>query len=564
MLCNVPKYREQPFHLVKVSCVVFLLVMTSACPGEMAPRQQLPRDVGTQLDMLPAQSDMLPARSDMLPARSDMLPAQSDVLTQECGDGLCGPFEECTSCPEDCGACARCEDGSCDQGESCVSCPQDCGSCPSCSDSAPCLSGQDCIDGMCVCNAQSCPNGCCDTSNQCRPGTADDRCGTGGMSCYVCADTPGPCGLRQSCNGSSTCTQNFPQVGVDCGTCRSCDGAGSCMVNSSDHSDCTSGQQCLDGVCAGVSGPQIVSFTLVNANTDQDIGTLRDGDEINIQSIGTNQINIRANTSPEQVGSVKFALDGNSSFRVENGAPYTLAGDVPPDYLPWTPSIGSHTVRATPYSGKDATGTAGTFKEIALSVISGSGGQTSFTEVGGVVSMEAEHYSANTGYVFSNSNTIVTPQNLQLNASGYSGEGYMATNGTGVRMDYEIEFTTTGTYVVNLRSMADFSANGGSEQNGFKAQFDGADVVCSASGCGLNVAKWAKWAWVTKQQWPVEPFLRGCVTIDVNTPGKHTFSILKREKHSWLDKIVLRRTSFCANDSNCQGCLEGTAGPPES
>lgn len=50
-----------------------------------------------------------------------------------CGDGVCSGFDECSTCPEDCGfSCqpAFCGDGICQSEESCSSCSSDCGNCP--------------------------------------------------------------------------------------------------------------------------------------------------------------------------------------------------------------------------------------------------------------------------------------------------------------------------------------------------------------------------------------------------------------------------------------------------
>ena len=49
---------------------------------------------------------------------------------QLCGNGVCDGPENCSTCPEDCGACqAVCGNGICEGGETCSSCPQDCGAC---------------------------------------------------------------------------------------------------------------------------------------------------------------------------------------------------------------------------------------------------------------------------------------------------------------------------------------------------------------------------------------------------------------------------------------------------
>ena len=51
------------------------------------------------------------------------------------------------------------------------------------------------------------------------------------------------------------------------------------------------------------------SFTLVNAVTDQDIGPLANGATINLATLPTRNLNIRANTDTT-VGSVRFTYDG--------------------------------------------------------------------------------------------------------------------------------------------------------------------------------------------------------------------------------------------------------------
>jgi CubicO group peptidase (beta-lactamase class C family) len=117
------------------------------------------------------------------------------------------------------------------------------------------------------------------------------------------------------------------------------------------------------------SGPAVVSFTLINADTDQDIGPLTSG-----MTISSGNYSVRANTSPATVGSVRFGLDGNANFHTENAAPYSLAGDASGDYAPWTPAGGSHTLTATPYTGSDGTGTAGTALTVTFTVQGSTGG----------------------------------------------------------------------------------------------------------------------------------------------------------------------------------------------
>jgi hypothetical protein len=74
-----------------------------------------------------------------------------------CGDTVCEGFEDCSTCPTDCGACGpMCGDRTCDDAtEDCASCPQDCGACSVCGDDV-CSADEDCKTcyedcGICVC-----------------------------------------------------------------------------------------------------------------------------------------------------------------------------------------------------------------------------------------------------------------------------------------------------------------------------------------------------------------------------------------------------------------------------
>jgi hypothetical protein len=99
------------------------------------------------------------------------------------------------------------------------------------------------------------------------------------------------------------------------------------------------------------------SFTLVNADTDEDIRTLMDGDVIS--KAGSENINIRFNPVGS-VGSVRFKLNG-SGVRLENAVPYSIGGDQNGNYAPWSGAVpGDYTLTATPYSASGGGGTAGT------------------------------------------------------------------------------------------------------------------------------------------------------------------------------------------------------------
>jgi len=120
------------------------------------------------------------------------------------------------------------------------------------------------------------------------------------------------------------------------------------------------------------AGQSVVSFTLINADTDQPIAgfnPLTSSAVLNLATLPTRNLNIKANTSPAVVGSVRFGLDGSSNYRTESGSPYALAGNSGSNYRAWTPSLGSHTLTATPYTRSDARGTAGTPLTVTFTVV---------------------------------------------------------------------------------------------------------------------------------------------------------------------------------------------------
>ena len=117
------------------------------------------------------------------------------------------------------------------------------------------------------------------------------------------------------------------------------------------------------------AGQQLISFTLINANTEQDIQTISSGTVINLATLPTSNLNIRANTSPATVGRVVLALSGAQTRNVsETVAPYALFGDVNGNYNNWVPPLGSYILTGTPYTTSSG-GTAGTPLTVNFSVV---------------------------------------------------------------------------------------------------------------------------------------------------------------------------------------------------
>lgn len=109
----------------------------------------------------------------------------------------------------------------------------------------------------------------------------------------------------------------------------------------------------------------ILSFTLVNADTNEDIVPLEEGMEISIADLPTLNLNIRANAS-DDAQSVALSLSGDkSTSRTENVSPYALYGDSPTgNYSGSEFGLGSYTVSATAYAESQLAGNSG--EELSL------------------------------------------------------------------------------------------------------------------------------------------------------------------------------------------------------
>ena len=124
-----------------------------------------------------------------------------------------------------------------------------------------------------------------------------------------------------------------------------------------------------------VTVPAISSLTLINASTNnpQPLDGIAGhnvilGNNTSFNLFATGQaLNIRADISG--VGSVFFNYDNGALNHVENMSPYALASDSSGVYNSWTPSVGTHILKVTAYSGSDQTGTAGASFTVQFSVV---------------------------------------------------------------------------------------------------------------------------------------------------------------------------------------------------
>ncbi|HVE42831.1 MAG TPA: PA14 domain-containing protein [Planctomycetota bacterium] len=187
-------------------------------------------------------------------------------------------------------------------------------------------------------------------------------------------------------------------------------------------------------------GTALISFTLVNADTDEDLGALTDGAALNLAVLPTRNLNLRATTAPATVGSVRFDLDGALAYRIESVSPYALQGDNEGDYAPWTPAIGSHTVTATPFSAAGATGSAGSPLTVTFTV--------SDNPTGGS-GLKGEYFD---NQDLTNLRITRTDATVDFNWGSGSPDPVIAPDTFSVRWSGQVEPPATGTYVFTTTS----------------------------------------------------------------------------------------------------------------
>jgi hypothetical protein len=108
---------------------------------------------------------------------------------------------------------------------------------------------------------------------------------------------------------------------------------------------------------------------LVNAETNKDIKPLQDGMGVNLAELNTNKLTIRAETSPQIIGSIAYSLIGAGGFDyTDNTLPYTLRGEANGQTIAWSATPGKYTVRATAYSKANSLGTPSVIHQLNFTI----------------------------------------------------------------------------------------------------------------------------------------------------------------------------------------------------
>jgi len=125
----------------------------------------------------------------------------------------------------------------------------------------------------------------------------------------------------------------------------------------------------------GCFAQELSGFSLIDSSSDLDLGALTDGSTVDLAIAGS-ELSVRADpTSPSGIGSVRFDLDGVTNVQTENVVPYALGGDSGGDYnaVFTDANLGDHEICATPFSGANRGGTAGSTICISITTVRNQG-----------------------------------------------------------------------------------------------------------------------------------------------------------------------------------------------
>lgn len=124
-------------------------------------------------------------------------------------------------------------------------------------------------------------------------------------------------------------------------------------------------------MAAAEVAPWISGFSLIRDDFPREeiVEDLKDGSVVSLSKLPTRRVNLRANTEPDRVGSVRFAYRGRELYNTEQIWPYTL---VPNDGCGgpcWEPKPGRHVITATPFTGSYGNGLRGEPRTITITIV---------------------------------------------------------------------------------------------------------------------------------------------------------------------------------------------------
>lgn len=118
----------------------------------------------------------------------------------------------------------------------------------------------------------------------------------------------------------------------------------------------------------------VTHFSLIDAATDTVLIEDFEGGTVELAALGgAKKLTIQAHVFGDQIGSVRFALNDKPKFRTDNKAPFTLGKNKGRNLKPWPYKVGkTYTLTAAPFSGKKASGEAGSSETITFIIVKSS------------------------------------------------------------------------------------------------------------------------------------------------------------------------------------------------
>lgn len=121
---------------------------------------------------------------------------------------------------------------------------------------------------------------------------------------------------------------------------------------------------------AALAAPRITGFSLIQLDSPRAVlRPLQDGDRINLAELPTRRLNVRADSLPDRVGSLRFAYRGREKFNTELVWPYTLVPNDGRKGPVWDVAPGLHTITATAYTGSYGNGLRGEPLTVTFTVV---------------------------------------------------------------------------------------------------------------------------------------------------------------------------------------------------
>lgn len=100
----------------------------------------------------------------------------------------------------------------------------------------------------------------------------------------------------------------------------------------------------------------IGNFTLINADTNYPVPgyePIKEGAIIDLNQLPTRNLNIRIDPSPYVATKIDVEYDDDGTYNTDSDYPFSVAREQDGRYDKWTPSLGKHKIKATPYKEDD-------------------------------------------------------------------------------------------------------------------------------------------------------------------------------------------------------------------